>query len=473
MILMAVTLAGILLVASCSNDNSIPSLTLVFPEYGDTLAKGRITLKALAWDNDRIERVDFLVDDSLIGRDSTAVADTYSLVWDALFEHNLSVRTVKARAWDRAHNHTDRWAPVVLVGSGPTDHSGAVTSSTTWTLEASPHVISADVSVENGATLTIDPGVIVYFNPGTRIVCGELQAGAIVADGTPSAPIVFTSTVHPSDSAGYWKSILFYERTLKTVSFSNCTLEYGGADGGGMLFVSCDSVRVRDCVFTHSLSYGLFCGDNGNVAELSGTGFSDCARYPVRIPGALVGTIGTGNDFGDGSRPGIEVGGGFITASTTWPNPGTPYFLSSTVSIGDAGGVPVLTIAPGVTVMCTSGAAIEVGVSEPGGLVADGTAGNILFTSNAATPMPGDWPGIRFASSSLAGCMLKSCRVEYAGQDSIANIQIEDCLPLIRSDSIGYSAGFGVYRGLGQAPSRDTLLFYNAFYGNALGSVGP
>ena len=69
---------------------------------------------------------------------------------------------------------------------------GPILANTTWDLSGSPWELTCDVSVLGGATLTIDPGVAVIFHPGTQLV---VQAGNVVANGTPFSPISFSSLV--------------------------------------------------------------------------------------------------------------------------------------------------------------------------------------------------------------------------------------------------------------------------------------
>src|SRR5712671_6563102 len=41
--------------------------------------------------------------------------------------------------------------------------SGAITADTRWTLDGSPYLVSGNLVIQNGATLTIDAGVVIYM----------------------------------------------------------------------------------------------------------------------------------------------------------------------------------------------------------------------------------------------------------------------------------------------------------------------
>ena len=58
--------------------------------------------------------------------------------------------------------------------------SGAITANTTWTLAQSPYQVTADVSVDNTAILTIEAGVVVYLDAARNFT---INNGALNARG--------------------------------------------------------------------------------------------------------------------------------------------------------------------------------------------------------------------------------------------------------------------------------------------------
>jgi len=74
--------------------------------------------------------------------------------------------------------------------------TGAITTDTHWTND-NIYVLNQKVVVDNGATLTIDPGTIIKGSPGTGSLASALiiaRGSKINAVGTPSQPIIFTSS---------------------------------------------------------------------------------------------------------------------------------------------------------------------------------------------------------------------------------------------------------------------------------------
>lgn len=103
---------------------------------------------------------------------------------------------------------------------GPTNVSGPISSNTTWTLADSPYVMTGNVTVGAGVTLTIEPGVVVKGDSALRQL---MVSGSLIAEGTSANRITFTST---SDSAsGQWMGIYI---SGGTSSLAFVDVRYGG-----------------------------------------------------------------------------------------------------------------------------------------------------------------------------------------------------------------------------------------------------
>jgi hypothetical protein len=99
-----------------------------------------------------------------------------------------------------AHQHeTTNAAPFASQG---TSVGGYISANTTWTLDGSPYIVAQPVTVEEQATLIIEPGVEVQFaNEGA----GLWVHGALNANGKATSPIRFTSNAtirRPGDWGG-------------------------------------------------------------------------------------------------------------------------------------------------------------------------------------------------------------------------------------------------------------------------------
>ena len=73
--------------------------------------------------------------------------------------------------------------------------TGNITSNTTWTT-GKVYVLGARIAVTNGATLTIQPGVIVKGEVGTGANATALiiaRGANLMAEGTATQPIIFTT----------------------------------------------------------------------------------------------------------------------------------------------------------------------------------------------------------------------------------------------------------------------------------------
>ncbi len=121
----------------------------------------------------------------------------------------------------------------VTTASGTQDVSGVLSSNTTWTNDKT-YVVTGNILVPNGVTLTIEPGTVVKFDGFYNI---QVE-GQLIAAGTESNMIVFTSN-KTTPTVTDWHSILFKDSSVDATLDANfnyvsgsiiryCEFSYGG-----------------------------------------------------------------------------------------------------------------------------------------------------------------------------------------------------------------------------------------------------
>ncbi|MFN0151665.1 MAG: FlgD immunoglobulin-like domain containing protein [bacterium] len=300
-----------------------------------------------------------------------------------------------------------------------------------WNADDDPYILSGNVTVPAGQTLTILPAVAVRAAPGLYIQV----FGTLTADGTPTQPVTFTSY---SDSAGGspqpgdWVGL--YAQSGSVVTLNNTYMRYGGGSGGANLATSAgsaasvtwsggfcdlsltDGIRISSADI--SLSNLEVTGNGDDGIELTPTNppylnLVDCdqnAGAAIRVnqnPGSFPGTLtGSGNDT-NGIVIAGSLGGAALNGTWNWGfNFELPYVIEGIVTVG-AG--DTLEVAHRATVKLANPSAYLHVIGTGARLRTLGFAGQrVVFTSmkddgiggdtngdgGATSPAPGDWQAI-------------------------------------------------------------------------------
>ena len=133
------------------------------------------------------------------GTNSTTVAiGEWSLANVAL---QPGINRVLIQAFDAADAEIERLHyEVWFDDSSVAAVSGALAANTLWTAASGPYQVTAPLTVNNGATLTIEPGTTVYLAAGVGITVAP--GGRLLAEGSEAKPITFTRAPGSTGNGG-------------------------------------------------------------------------------------------------------------------------------------------------------------------------------------------------------------------------------------------------------------------------------
>jgi parallel beta-helix repeat protein len=197
--------------------------------------------------------------------------------------------------------------------SAPCEVAGLIGTNTTWSPgTCDPYIVTGNVSVQSGATLTIQPGTTVKFDSLKALAV----AGTLVACGTEGNPITFTSN-RPSPAKGDWAYIYFANSSTDASLDRDCSghgsgsiiqhavIEYaGGASVGdnGALRIESSSPIIDHNTIQDSNSNGIRLWDSGAAPRITNNTIS--------------GNSGNGIVAGNFINSGTTISGNTVTGNT-------------------------------------------------------------------------------------------------------------------------------------------------------------
>ena len=311
----------------------------------------------------------------------------------------------------------------------PGPHSGTITANETWCAANSPHLLTGDVTVSPGVTLTVEPGTVVGGNTTVEL---NVQ-GHLLAIGTPAQPITFTSATNTGSNQ--WSGLVFEGGTGE---LEYTLVRYGGrpnsintnCNSSGMGFniaarnvltgeLTIRNSQIRSADYqcnSDSADYGLYVNNSrvtveNTVLANNGTGTNGYAIYVTGVDSSL--TL-SGNTFTANARNRVLLTANAMTAAnlTFTDEDGLEgYELSGDLIVPT--GI-TLTVEPGVMMMGRT----DVEINVQGHLTAIGTPTEPITFTSATNTGSNQWSGLVFDGGTGE---LEYTLVRYGGRPNSIN----------------------------------------------------
>ncbi|MBU1660215.1 MAG: right-handed parallel beta-helix repeat-containing protein, partial [Chloroflexi bacterium] len=177
------------------------------------------------------------------------------------------------------------------------------------------------LTVPDGKTLTVDPGALL----DTRSLWGLAVAagGSLIAQGTPTQPITFTSQLAAAGTPNQaWMGL--WAQQGSTLRLDQCDISYatGTGSAGGGLGIYADDAQVSNCHIHHNAGKGVYLYSiNGDSIHplFTNVDVTDNGNHGVYIDASVGGTTSVTWDGGSISRNGFNGVRGRAWQSSIYP----------------------------------------------------------------------------------------------------------------------------------------------------------
>jgi hypothetical protein len=158
---------------------------------------------------------------------------------------------------------------------------GKIEQSLRWHRQVAPLVIHGDISVDRGATLTLDAGLRLEFDAGVVLQVGYYEQATLELRGTEAAPIV----LGPSDPAATWDGIVVAGHATQN-RFEHVDLRATHGSAGIVVRETADATLVDvDCAACAQASVTWDCASKIGNLDVTASEGTPVALLPPKCPG--------------------------------------------------------------------------------------------------------------------------------------------------------------------------------------------
>ena len=269
------------------------------------------------------------------------------------------------------------------------------TTDTTLTKIGGPYVVSGQLTVSSGTTLTIEPGAVFKMEQTSSIKVD----GTLLAQGTETEKIVFTSSKNDqeggdtnqdndatSPSAGDWYGIIINNASSDATIIDHCRVEYAGYGNNAGIKTYNSSPTISNTLLYKNNYYGFYV-QNGSPS-ISNSSVAESGSHGIYVQG------------------------------------GTPTLTSNSVTVSGNYGIYVHSGTPAIT-----GSIIENGVYAPNNGLSTFEGNTLTIDNTHPLHLPAEAIGNLFGSNILVDITAESL-VEVVGGTISRDATWKDSIPL-------------------------------------------
>lgn len=222
----------------------------------------------------------------------------------------------RVAAVDKAGNESAPSPPVALsLLASPL--KGTIASEKYLVPAHSPYTVQGSLIVDGGATLTILPGVVVRFEPGSDGII--VKDGTLVARGSPGQRIIFTSGSERPRPGDFSAAVVIRAKAGQTSALEEVVMEHAGV----ALRVESGGAEVLRAEVARNLQSGVEVGGTGvlKLAESRVTGHASGSGVTIQGFGRAV---LRGNHISENGWAVVNYSGNQVDARENWWGTGAP-----------------------------------------------------------------------------------------------------------------------------------------------------